>query len=43
MSLLKELEEKEEESICEKIYEVTKAISPVLLPMIATLGTLEEE
>lgn len=43
MSLLKELEEKEEESIYEKIYEVTKAISPVLLPMIATLGTLEEE
>ncbi|MCD6531887.1 hypothetical protein J7K99_05560, partial [bacterium] len=42
MSLLKELEEKEEESIYEKIYEVTKAISPVLLPMIATLGTLEE-
>ena len=43
MSLLKELEEKEEESIYERIYEVTKAISPVLLPMIATLGTLEEE
>jgi len=43
MSLLKELEEKEEESIYEKIYDVTKAISPVLLPMIATLGTLEEE
>ena len=43
MSLLKELEEKEEESIYEKIYKVTKAISPVLLPMIATLGTLEEE
>jgi len=42
MSLLKELGEKEE-SICEKIYEITKAISPVLLPMIATLGTLEEE
>jgi len=43
MSLLKELEEKEEESIYEKIYNVTKAISPVLLPMIATLGTLEGE
>ena len=43
MSLLKELEEKEEESIYEKIHEVTKAISPVLLPMIATLGTLQEE
>ena len=43
MSLLKELEEKEEESIYERIYEVTKAISPVLLPMIATLGTLEKE
>ena len=42
MSLLKELEE-EEESIYEKIYEVTKAISPVLLPMLATLGRLEEE
>jgi len=43
MSLLKELEEKEEESVYERIYEITKAISPVLLPMIATLGTLEEE
>jgi len=43
MSLLKELKEKEEESIYEKVYEITKAISPVLLPMIATLGTLEEE
>lgn len=43
MSLLKELEEKEEESIYEKIHEVTKAISPILLPMVATLGTLEEE
>jgi len=43
ISLLKELEEKEEESIYDRIYEVTKAISPVLLPMIATLGTLEEE
>jgi len=43
MSLLKELEEKEEESIYERIYEVTKAISPVLLPMITTLGTLQEE
>ncbi len=43
MSLLKELEEKEKESIYEKISEVTKAISPVLLPMVATLGTLEEE
>jgi len=41
MSLLKELEEKEEEFIYERIYEVTKAISPVLLPMLATLGTLE--
>ena len=43
ISLLKELEEKEEESIFDRIYEVTKAISPVLLPMVATLGTLEEE
>ena len=43
MTLLKELEEKDEESIYEKISEVTKAISPVLLPMIATLGTLEGE
>jgi len=42
MSLLKELEEKEE-SIYDKIYEITKAISPVLLPMIATLGALNEE
>lgn len=43
MSLLKELEEKEKESIYEKVYEITKAVSPVLLPMIATLGTLEED
>lgn len=43
MSLLRELEEKDDESIYEKIYEMTKAVSPVLLPMIATLGTLEEE
>jgi len=43
MSLLKDLEEKEEESLCEKIYQITKAISPVLLPMIATLGRLENE
>jgi len=42
MSLLRELEENDDESIYEKIYEVTKAISPVLLPMIATLGPLEE-
>ncbi len=43
ISLLKELEEKGEESVYEKIYETTKAISPVLLPMISTLGTLEKE
>jgi len=42
MFLLKELEEKEE-SIYEKIYEVTKAISPVLLPMINNFRRLEEE
>jgi len=43
MSILNELEEKDEESVYSNICEVTKAISPVLLPMIATLGTLEEE
>jgi len=42
MFLLKELEEKEE-SIYEKIYEVTKALSPVLLPMINNFRRLEEE
>lgn len=42
MSLLKELEEKDNDSIYEKVSEITKAISPVLLPIIATLGTLEE-
>ena len=43
MSLLRVLEEKEEESVYEKISEITRAISPVLLPMIATLGGLNRE
>jgi len=43
MSLLRVLEEKEEESVYEKISEITRAISPVLLPMIATLGGLNGE
>jgi len=42
MSILRELEEKSDESVYEKIPEITRAVSPVLLPMIATLGTLEE-
>lgn len=42
MSLLKELKEQENESIYEKIENITKAISPVLLPMINSLGTLEQ-
>jgi len=43
ISLVKALEEKEGESVYDKIAEVTKAIAPVLLPMIATLGELGEE
>lgn len=43
MALLRELQEKEDESIYEKVYGITRAISPVLLPMIATLGELGEE
>lgn len=43
LSLLREFEEDEsEESVYDKIENITKAISPILLPMITTLGELEE-
>jgi len=45
LSLIRAFEggENEEESISDKISDITKAIAPVLLPMISTLGELEEE
>lgn len=43
LSLLRAFEEdKKQESIYDDIEKITKAISPMLLPMIATLGELEE-
>jgi len=39
----KKEESNEGESVYDKIYSVTKAISPILLPMIASLGDLEIE
>jgi len=42
LSLLREFEEDEEESVYDKIEKITKAISPILLPMITTLSELEE-
>lgn len=45
LALLREYEENEDEekTVYDEIYRVTKAIAPVLLPMISTLGSLEEE
>ncbi len=44
LSLIKSFEgEKGEESISEKIGKITRAISPVLLPMISSLNELETE
>jgi len=48
LALIKEFEEREDdnnddqESMLDKIYNITKAISPMLLPMISALSELEE-